>query len=345
VDAVRDGVSDMSGWVLGLGWLTVSAGLLSFVCLACALLDSYTSQCVIGGTLGHIGQAAACPDFGGWDTRVFPIAVDTGWGSALFAVLRLARAIGMRNWRWRVVLLFELLTALFTVAGNAFHGLALDGATAQFSAVANQIIGAVASGVPGVVAVGSGFTLTVLISTGRLSLPLVDTGANAAPVDPSPVARVDIPAPDQPQPSTVTVERVPDTWIGVRSADGQWWWDGGQWRPANPPAVVADVRPDAASQYPPTVVDAPAGAQVDTSVPIRPTPSTDRPPTEPVSERRAALCTWLREQTDAGRKVADISVSEAARGTGIARTSILRWLDGAPLSTLLPAMSGQEAAA
>ncbi len=218
----------------------------------------------------------------------------------------------------------------------------LDGATAQFPAIANQIIGAVASGVPGVVAVGSGFTLTVLISTGHLARPEASTVTTAAPVDTSADIRRSVPAPDQPRPSAVTVERVPDTWIGVRSADGQWWWDGGQWRPVAPPGSSTS-----AGQRPPlTVVDTGPTATPGTEKPARPEPSTDRSPTEAVAERRAVLSAWLQEQVDAGRERTDISVSEASRGSGIARTTILRWLDGAPLSTFRPepAMSGQEAA-
>lgn len=183
VTAARAAVADASAWATGLDWLTIAAWLLTLICLGCAILDSYTSLCVVGGTLGHIGQAGACPGFGGWDTRLFPVAVDAGWGGALFAVLRLARTIGLQSWRWWTVLLFEVLTAAFTIAGNAFHGAVLDGATADFSVGLNVLISCVASAVPGVVAVGSGFTLSVLISTRRPPAPAV------------PAARASIPAP------------------------------------------------------------------------------------------------------------------------------------------------------
>jgi hypothetical protein len=165
LDPARDAVRDLSIWLTQLDWLTDAAWLLTLTCLGCAILDSYTSLCVVGGSLGHIGTARACPDFGGWDTRVFPIAVDAGWGGALFAVLRLARSIGLQSWRWWVVLAFEVVTAAFTVAGNAFHGAVSDGATAQMSGPVLVVISSAASAVPGVVAVGSGFTLSVLVST------------------------------------------------------------------------------------------------------------------------------------------------------------------------------------
>jgi hypothetical protein len=165
LDSVRDIMVDLVGWLAGLDWLTVAAWLLTLGCLGAAVLDSYTSLCVVGGTLGHIGSASACPDFHGWDTRVFPLAVDMGWGGALFAVIRLARTIGMKSWRWFVVVIFEITTASFTVAGNAFHGAVLDGATAGLSGPLMVMINSVASAVPGVVAVGSGFTLSVLVST------------------------------------------------------------------------------------------------------------------------------------------------------------------------------------
>jgi hypothetical protein len=164
VDALREAVVDLVGWLAGLDWLTTAAWLLTLGCLGAAILDSYTSLCVVGGTLGHIGSAAACPDFHGWDTRVFPLAVDMGWGGALFAVIRLARTIGMKSWRWVVVVVFEVTTAAFTIAGNAFHGAVLDGATADLQGPLMVLVNSVASAVPGVVAVGSGFTLSVLVS-------------------------------------------------------------------------------------------------------------------------------------------------------------------------------------
>jgi hypothetical protein len=165
MDAARDAVRDLTAWLAGLDWLTDAAWVLTLGCLGCAILDSYTSLCVVGGSLGHIGSATACPDFGGWDTRVFPLAVDMGWGGALFAVLRLARSIGLKSWRWWVVLTFEALTAAFTIAGNAFHGAVVDGATSHLTGSLMVVISSVASAVPGIVAVGSGFTLSVLVST------------------------------------------------------------------------------------------------------------------------------------------------------------------------------------
>jgi hypothetical protein len=140
-------------------------GNITLGCLGCAILDSYTSLCVVGGSLGHIGSAAACPAFGGWDTRVFPLAIDMSWGGALATVLRLARTVGFRSWRWWLVLTFEVVTAAFTLAGNALHGLIDIGATARLNGAALVAVICVASAVPGVVAVGSGFTLSVLIAS------------------------------------------------------------------------------------------------------------------------------------------------------------------------------------
>ncbi len=193
VDAAREAVRDLAGWLARLDWLTDAAWILTLGCLGCAILDSYTSLCVVGGSLGHIGSAAACPDFGGWDTRVFPVAVDAGWGGALFAVLRLARTIGLRSWRWWVVLTFEAITAAFTIAGNAFHGAVADGAASGLAGAAMVVITCVASAVPGVVAVGSGFTLSVLISSresageppGRIPMESPPPPAAEAPVTPS----------------------------------------------------------------------------------------------------------------------------------------------------------------
>jgi hypothetical protein len=164
IDSTREPIRGIAAWLSTIDWLTDAAWLLTLGCLGCAILDSYTSLCVVGGSLGHIGSTSACPDFGGWDTRVFPLAVDMGWGGALFAVLRLARTIGLVSWRWWVVLAFELVTAAFTIAGNAFHGAVEDGAASHMSAAVMVAITCVASAVPGVVAVGSGFTLSVLIS-------------------------------------------------------------------------------------------------------------------------------------------------------------------------------------
>jgi pyruvate/2-oxoglutarate dehydrogenase complex dihydrolipoamide acyltransferase (E2) component len=148
---------------LSVDWLTAGAFVLTVGSLAGAALDSYTSLCVVGGDLAHIGRASSCVDVGGWDTRTFPLAVDMGWGGALLTTVRLARTVGIDNWRWSVVLAFELLVAAVTVAGNAFHGMVLDGAV--LSAGQRLLVALVASSVPGVVAVGSGFSLSVLIST------------------------------------------------------------------------------------------------------------------------------------------------------------------------------------
>ncbi len=162
VDAARDIVRD----VAGLDWLTAGAFLLTIGSFLGAVLDSYTSLCVIGATQGHIGSVTACPDVHGWDTRTFPLSVDMGWGGALLSVVRLARTIGIGSWRWWAVLAFEALTAAFTIAGNAFHGAVLDGATSGLAgSTLLVVISSVSSAVPGVVAVGSGFTLSVLVST------------------------------------------------------------------------------------------------------------------------------------------------------------------------------------
>jgi hypothetical protein len=162
IDAARDVVRD----VASLDWLTGGAFLLTIGSFLGAVLDSYTSLCVIGATQGHIGSMSACPDVGGWDTRTFPISVDMGWGGALLSVVRLAHTIGIGSWRWWAVLGFEALTAAFTIAGNAFHGAVLDGATNGLAgSTLLVVISSVSSAVPGVVAVGSGFTLSVLVST------------------------------------------------------------------------------------------------------------------------------------------------------------------------------------
>jgi hypothetical protein len=166
VPVKRSWIADLVLWLARLDWLTIGAFLLTIGSFLGAVLDSYTSLCVIGATQGHIGIVGACPDVGGWDTRTFPLSVDMGWGGALLAVVRLARTIGIGSWRWWVVLGFEALTAAFTVAGNAFHGAVLDGATAGLAgSTLAVVISSVASAVPGVVAVGSGFTLSVLVST------------------------------------------------------------------------------------------------------------------------------------------------------------------------------------
>jgi hypothetical protein len=168
LDSLCDAVAALARWLAGLDWLTAGAFLLTIGSFLGAVLDSYTSLCVIGATQGRIGSVAACPDVHGWDTRTFPLSVDMGWGGALLAVVRLAHTIGIGSWRWWAVLGFEVLTAAFTVAGNAFHGAVLDGATAGLAgSTLAVVISSVASAVPGVVAVGSGFTLSVLVSTPR----------------------------------------------------------------------------------------------------------------------------------------------------------------------------------
>ena len=45
-------------WLVELEWLTVAAWMLTLGCLGCAILDSYTSLCVDGATLGRIGSAS-----------------------------------------------------------------------------------------------------------------------------------------------------------------------------------------------------------------------------------------------------------------------------------------------
>lgn len=341
---VRAAPSALLIWVFAHGWLTVSAWLLTFTCLGCALLDSYTSQCVIGGTVGHIGQASACPGFDGWDTRVFPIAVDAGWAGALFALLRLARSIGMRDWRWRAVFAFELLTAAVTVAGNAFHGLVLDGAAVHFPTAANLVVGAVASAVPGIVAVGSGFTLSVLVAAEHLDR------ASAAD-EPKPDAVVDAPSVQpEPAPVAVTVERAPDGWTGVRSADGWWWWDGARWCPVVPPTSAPDTRPRPPLHLVDGGPDEPSedaereGADAVSAAARRAT--ADRPSTEAVAERVAVIVAYLRAQADAGRDPADVGVSELSKETGIPRGTIYR-LRADALSTFRPepARAGEGVAA
>jgi hypothetical protein len=203
-------------WLVELEWLTVAAWVLTLGCLGCAILDSYTSLCVDGATLGRIGSASACPDFGGWDTRVFPLAVDMGWGGALFAVLRLARSIGLRSWRWWVVLTFEVITAAFTVAGNAFHGAVVQGVTSEIPAGWMVLISSVTSAVPGVVAVGSGFTLSVLVSTREPGTPepVLEERRAAVQVAPEEDGR---PQP-QPEPRPARRQKPSERATGRRSA-------------------------------------------------------------------------------------------------------------------------------
>jgi hypothetical protein len=126
---------------------------------------------------------------------------------------------------------------------------------------------------------------------------------------------------------------------GVRSADELWWWDGGQWRPVHPPAIELDTRSEPGSPTADEMVDAPPPKP--RTVSIAPGEST------PVGERQAVLAAFLRGQTAVGRDLADISVSEASRETGIPRPTIVRWLDGAPLSTFRnqPGGTGQGVAA
>lgn len=145
-----------------------------------------------------------------------------------------------------------------------------------------------------------------------------------------------LPVQPEPAPIVVSVERVPDTWTGVRSADGRWWWDGVRWCPV--PASIPE--PQARPALPLHVVhgateqasDETVGGAVDASS----RPSAPRPLPESVAERQAVLSTWLREQVDGGRDLTNISVSEASRETGIPRPTIVRWLDGATLSTFRP---------
>ena len=84
-------------------WLTTGAFLLTIGAFLGAVLDSYTSLCVVGGDLAHIGQATSCPDVHGWDTRTFPLAVDMGWGGALLATIQLARAIGLTTYLYHLI--------------------------------------------------------------------------------------------------------------------------------------------------------------------------------------------------------------------------------------------------
>lgn len=208
LDAIREAVSDLAAWLAALDWLTAGAFVLTIGSFLSAVLDSYTSLCLIGATQGHIGTVSACPDVGGWDTRTFPLSVDMGWGGALLAVVRLARSTGMGSWRWWVVIAFEVLTAAFTVIGNAYHGAVQDGATAGLHGALPVLISSVASAVPGVVAVGSGFTLSVLVST-----PGGGQEGHAA-------ARAEVPAEEQvldSQPGP-TIEQPPAQQAGRRSA-------------------------------------------------------------------------------------------------------------------------------
>lgn len=158
--------------------------------------------------------------------------------------------------------------------------------------------------------------------------------------------------PPTPEPATVTVERVPDTWRGVRSADGQWWWDGGQWLPV--PAPVPEPDPLALS-----TPAAPARPVATLPEPRRPgPPATAGPRTrtealtdEGMAARVATLASAIREARANDRPVSVYGLSKA---TGIPRTTTRRLVDLAmaaadadPLSTFRhePAMSGQEAAA
>lgn len=158
-------------WLAAVDWLTTGAFLLTIGAFLGAVLDSYTSLCTVGGDLAHIGQASSCPDVYGWDTRTFPLAVDLGWGGALLATIRLAHTLGLANWRWWAVLTFEGLTAGTTVAGNAVHGAVVGGSANHLLQVHPTAIAGIASAVPGVVAVGAGFTLSALISSRHAGQP------------------------------------------------------------------------------------------------------------------------------------------------------------------------------
>lgn len=125
---------------------------------------------------------------------------------------------------------------------------------------------------------------------------------------------------------------------GVRSADGQWWWDGGQWRPVTPPVIEAATEPTVSTDTPPAPSGPPAAdmsgqSAVDVNV------STDKPPTDTVPERVAALTAYLRVQADAGRTPADVGVSELSKATGIPRPTVYRLLSDA-LSTFRDAPGG-----
>jgi hypothetical protein len=150
----------------------------------------------------------------------------------------------------------------------------------------------------------------------------------------------------QPAPVTVTVMAVPDSWLGVRSPDGRWWWDGVRWCPV-PMPIEADTEPQEPVR--PTVVpqpDEPVDRPADTERPPRREVDTDRPVDASVAARVDALAAYLRSQVDAGRDVSAVGVSELSRETGIPRPTVYRLLPDA-LSTfrLGPAVSGQEVAA
>lgn len=162
-DRILDGLVACARWLATVDWLSAGAFILTIGAFLGAALDSYTSLCTVGGDLAHIGQASSCPDVHGWDTRTFPLAVDMGWLGGLLATVRLARSIGIGNWRWWAVALFEALVAGTTIAGNAIHGAVLVHSSHWLDDHPLRVA-ALASSVPGVVAVGAGFTLSVLLS-------------------------------------------------------------------------------------------------------------------------------------------------------------------------------------
>ena len=170
VHAVRDVAIGSAHALMVADWLTAGAFILTIGSFLGAVLDSYTSLCTVGAGVAHIGTPADCPNVYGWDTRTFPLSIDMGWAGALLATVRLAHAIGLDNWRWWAVVGFEVFTAVTTIAGNGLHALIEDGVIhAQVQSGSPDLrfvaLACLASAVPGVVAVGSGFTLNVLFST------------------------------------------------------------------------------------------------------------------------------------------------------------------------------------
>jgi hypothetical protein len=165
-DRARGHVAALARTLLAADWLTAGAFILTIGAFLGAVLDSYTSLCTVGAGIAHIGSLRDCPDVGGWDTRTFPLSIDMGWGGALLATVRLAHVLGLDNWRWWAVVVFEVLTAAFTVTGNALHALIADKVIVQGATATPQYLALAfaASAVPGVVAVGAGFTLNVLFS-------------------------------------------------------------------------------------------------------------------------------------------------------------------------------------
>lgn len=147
----------------------------------------------------------------------------------------------------------------------------------------------------------------------------------------------------------------PVDYYGVRSPDGQWWWDRQQWRAVHPPVVAPAPGPEA--QHKPVRPTAESDGSKADPEPVA--PRTDPPSDEAMVARVDTLAAAIREARVSKRPV---TVRGLATATDIPRTTVRRLLEQAvaaadvdpvtvgetdPLSTFRdePAVSGQEVAA